>query len=234
MLSGFYARAIGSLDGVISYPLIYYRGVDKYFKNKGDQAKIIEGLQFKIVKLEYSLAKMHQLELENKLLVEKHDYSDIKGNWHIARVIPTVFLDGRILPLNRGSDDGLAIGNAVIGNGRIIGQIINLTRHSAQMKTLDSQDLEIQVSIPDKNFIGIMRANGAGNSFIDNVVTIANLEIGDIIYASGLDNIYPANFPVGEIESLAVNKDTGYSVIKVDRSLNLPSLSWVYVYIPDH
>jgi rod shape-determining protein MreC len=178
----------------------------------------------KLVLLQHS--KQKQLELENRQLkkqVEQFsiqiqqqsnqqqdiiEFKDLKAahvqydnfTTNIAQAIIDVnYMVNNKLLINKGQDDAIDIGLAVVNKFGVIGQVGVLNKTNSQVILISNQDYKIylQNSVTKSK----MLAQGIGNNklvvkYIDKNEKIA---IGDVLVTTGLDDIYPANLPVAKV-----------------------------------
>jgi rod shape-determining protein MreC len=178
----------------------------------------------KLVLLEHSQQK--QLEVENRQLkkqVEQYSiqvrqqanqqqdiaefkdlkaahvqYDDFKTNLAQAIIDVNYLVNNKIL-IDKGEDDGVYVGQAVVNKFGVIGQIGVINKKNSQVILISNQDYKIylQNSVTKSK----MLAQGIGENkllvkYIDKNEKIA---VGDILVTTGLDDVYPANLPVARI-----------------------------------
>jgi rod shape-determining protein MreC len=110
----------------------------------------------------------------------------------------------RRIVLNVGSDDRVAVGQAVIDATGVMGQIVETLPHTSTVMLITNPSQAIPVAIERTGLRTI--AKGGGNADTLELPTIpisADLKIGDRLITSGLGGVYPAGFPVGEIRAIS-------------------------------
>jgi rod shape-determining protein MreC len=106
--------------------------------------------------------------------------------------------------LNVGSDDRVAVGQAVIDATGVMGQIVETLPHTSTVMLITNPSQAIPVAIERTGLRTI--AKGGSNADTLELPTIpisADLKIGDRLITSGLGGVYPAGFPVGEIRTIS-------------------------------
>jgi rod shape-determining protein MreC len=110
--------------------------------------------------------------------------------------------------IDRGSQEGVMVGQAVIDGLGIVGQVEEVLRHLASVRLISDPDHALPVQI---NRTGLRTiAYGSGETsylLMPNVPLQADVSPGDVIVTSGLGDRFPPGFPVGEVES--VLRDSG-------------------------
>lgn len=110
--------------------------------------------------------------------------------------------------IDRGADQGVVVGQAVIDGLGIVGQVEDVHRHFSTVRLISDPDHALPVQI---NRTGLRTvAFGSGETshlLMPNVPLQADVSPGDMIVTSGLGDRFPPGFPVGEV--ISVNRDTG-------------------------
>jgi len=112
----------------------------------------------------------------------------------------------RRIVLNVGSDDGVAVGRAVIDASGVMGQIVETLAHTSVVMLITNPTQAIPVAIERTGLRTIARGGSGSNADtleLPNIPISADVKVGDRIITSGLGGIYPAGFPVGEIRALS-------------------------------
>jgi len=103
--------------------------------------------------------------------------------------------------INRGIDEGVVNGQAVIDGLGIVGQVEDVHRHSSSVRLISDPDHALPVQI---NRTGLRTvAYGSGETshlLMPNVPLQADVSPGDVIITSGLGDRFPPGFLVGEVE----------------------------------
>lgn len=104
------------------------------------------------------------------------------------------------LKLNRGANDGVTEGQALIDAHGIIGQIVNVGSESSTAILLTDADHGIPVQINRNNIQTIAQGGGAGFTLrLPYLPSNADIQEGDLLVSSGLGGRFPAGYPVGTV-----------------------------------
>ncbi len=110
--------------------------------------------------------------------------------------------------IDRGADEGVVIGQAVIDGKGIVGQVEDVHSHFSSVRLISDPDHVLPVQV---NRTGLRTvAYGSGETsylLMPNVPLQADVSPGDVIVTSGLGDRFPPGFPVGEVER--VERDSG-------------------------
>jgi rod shape-determining protein MreC len=162
-------------------------------------------LKQKVQELELEIKGTQDLTAENDRL---RSLLDLKENSKYkvltARIIgrdPSIWFDSSII--NRGSLDGVKLNMPVVSDGGLIGRVTAVGPLTAQFDliTRDKSGVGgIVGEIGTSNVLGVV----AGTSKSDLVEMryvpgSADVQVGQVVYTTGQDAIYPAGLKIGEI-----------------------------------
>jgi len=141
--------------------------------------------------------------LRNKLNLKKK-YLFVNIDSEIIR--PSTKVNQRIITINKGRNDYVKEGSAVINNFGLIGQIYNVYDNSSEVTSLISD----QFGVPAMLETGLQNSilYGDGKNLIIPFSSVYNkIYIGDIYVTSGLDKIYPKGIKIGRVASITPTSD---------------------------
>jgi rod shape-determining protein MreC len=104
--------------------------------------------------------------------------------------------------VNRGSADGVQADMAVIGPKGVVGRVIGpVARQAARVQLLIDQAAAIG-AISERTRAGglVVGAEGDPPLRMELVSNLADIAVGDVVVASGIDGIYPKGFVIGTVE----------------------------------
>jgi rod shape-determining protein MreC len=106
--------------------------------------------------------------------------------------------------INRGSADGIAVGQPVVSGGGLTGKVSSVSAHLATVTLLDDPSSVVGVRVLSTGVVGAAAGEGAGNLLqIENVEVGAQVKRGDALVTSGLQGEdFPAGIPVGTVASV--------------------------------
>ena len=98
-----------------------------------------------------------------------------------------------IVYIDRGSEDGVPIDAAVISGDGIVGRVILVTKHQAQVQLITNPDASVGVILERTRTPGVLR--GTGDLLLEMVSRRQyRTGAGESVLSSGLDGIYPKGF----------------------------------------
>jgi rod shape-determining protein MreC len=114
--------------------------------------------------------------------------------------------------INRGSNDGLKLGNPIANDTGILGQVVRLYERSAEVSLLEDRDFAVPVQVARNGLRAAVFGTGRGNPLELRYLPVASdLEVGDVLITSGIDGVYPPGFAVAVISRIERNADKNSS-----------------------
>lgn len=194
-------------------------------------------LKQRVQELEVELKAKEDLSSENQRLRGLLGLKETsKYKVLTARIIgrdPSVWFDSSII--NRGSLDGVKLNMPVVTDGGLVGRITAVSPLTAQVDliTRDKSGLGAVVGeIGASNVLGVI----SGSSKRDEVEMryvpgSVDVQVGQIVYTTGQDGIYPSGLKVGEIFSVEPGSATTPHKIFVRPSAGINSMREVGVLL---
>jgi len=206
---------------------IYLRGVRQ--KNYDLQAEV-DQLRLQQMSL---LADARQGQRLQQLLGFKQQYI---YKTVVAQVIGTSGSDqSRVIYIDKGSNDGLRPDMAVVTPDGIVGKVRDVFPHAAQVLEMNDQTAGAGVVLETTRIRGILRGNAAGQPQVIDLLPDDRIKTGERVLTSGGDQVYPRGLPVGDVMSVAPDKQhPPYIAITVRPAANLARLEEVLVITETH
>lgn len=124
---------------------------------------------------------------------------------------PTNPISQRVI-IDRGTVDGLKLGNPIANDSGILGQVVRLYDRSAEVSLLEDRDFAVPVQVARNGLRAAVFGAGRGNLLELRYLPVASdLEVGDILLTSGIDGVYPPGFAVAMISRIERNVDKNTS-----------------------
>lgn len=163
-----------------------------------------------------------RLEAQNELLKENERLNallDFKNRTKMdlvaARVISKDLVsDHNTIQINKGTHHGLKQGQAVITVGGVVGYIFKPETFTSQILLVTDRYSVVDGVIARSRARGIVEGKNSSSCVLRYVEKSEDVQPGDLVVTSGLDNIFPKGFPVAVVEAVETKS---YSVsLKVD------------------
>ena len=121
-----------------------------------------------------------------------------------------------IIVINRGSQNQLKVGQTVLDDKGIMGQIIAVYPHSSRVMLLSDKEHSLSVRLEHTGMRAIVSGTGdLGRLKMEYVPTSANIQVGEKVYSSGLGEHFPAGYLVGSIAKISRHNSGEFAQIDV-------------------
>ena len=105
--------------------------------------------------------------------------------------------------IDRGSRDGVFVGQAVIDGAGIMGQVENVHIHMSSVRLISDPDHALPVQIARTGLRTVAFGTGDTSRLeLPNVPLQADVRAGDLLVTSGLGDRFPAGFPVATVATV--------------------------------
>jgi len=151
-----------------------------------------------------SLIKLNLLKKDNTRLREilslQNSYN--KDNISAAVISRKTGSWWRQLILNKGSKDGVEIGNIVIGPGGLLGRVSNTSLFTSSVTLITSPESKLGVWVDRIQINGLLV--GLGDDFPKLILYSkdVDLKVGDFVSSSPASTLLPPNIPIGVVQSI--------------------------------
>lgn len=179
--------------------------VEELFRTGDDMQEEIEVLHKKVLQDAPVIQKVTLLEQENAQLRE---LLGLKRRMPVPTMVSEILYDvhnhfiNKIV-INRGSSDGVAIGQAVIDEGGVIGQVSNVWLVTSEITLLTdrSQAIPVMNTRTGERTVAFGRGQ-SGFLELRFVSAVSDIQEGDRLVTSGIDGVYPAGTAVAVISKI--------------------------------
>ncbi|HRI02153.1 MAG TPA: rod shape-determining protein MreC [Pyrinomonadaceae bacterium] len=194
-------------------------------------------LKQRVQELEVELKQKEELAAENtrlKAFLQLKETSKYKVL--TARIIgrdPSVWFDSSIV--NRGSLDGVQLNMPVVTDGGLVGRVTAVGPLTCQVDLVTRNKSGVGAvigQVGESNALGVVSGTSKGDllemRYVAGTVTV---QVGQAVFTTGQDGIYPAGLKVGEIVSVVSGSATTPHVILIQPAAKLNSMQEVGILL---
>ena len=140
----------------------------------------------------------------------------------------------QLIAINKGSRHGAFTGQPIVGAKGIIGQVVEVfPLHSNALLISDPNH-----ALLAENNRNNLRALLVGSGKVDrvelkNVSSSADIRIGDLFHTSGLDGLYPPNYPIAEVTTITNNPGEAFLQVEARPLVDLDTIREVLLLWTD-
>lgn len=204
------------IKGVMASGFNYF-GNTKKLKNKTKE------LEKKIDELEYKLLEIKTLEADNLNLREKLEIKERYNHFELIYadvVVKNYDNFGETFVVDKGSEDGVKEKQTVITKDGLLGYVSTVSKNTATVTTILDPNVSVGVEIASVNKNALVKGdfNLKNEAKLKLTYIPIDTEISkdEVVYTSGIGEVYPKGIPVGTIEKVVNKKNEidRYAIIK--------------------
>jgi rod shape-determining protein MreC len=179
------------------------------------------------------LLETHEAVLANERLKK---LLDMKNTLQIPTITASVIGEDsapwfKTILIDRGWDDGLREGMAVVTSEGVAGQLVKVAAHSSRVLLLTDNASAIASVVQRSRARGVTKGKGGGRCSLDFALHDEDVKVGDMIVTSGIGGVFPKGMPVGEV-TMVKKGDLGiFQTIEVRPAVNITRLEEVLVLL---
>lgn len=147
------------------------------------------------------------------------------------------------ITVNRGKNDGIVKGSAVMTTDGLIGRIHSVSKTTSTIQLITDYTCNISCTLPRTKAFGIVKGEGIsinGNTPLEILCPInpmkmdyiskeVSIKQGDLVITSGLGEIFPAKLVVGHIIKSELDRSGLYQRATITPAANLSELHYVFI-----
>ncbi len=226
------ATVTDGLARLVAAPVAWSEQFLSHWQSRQAQAEKIGQLERENLLLKGQMQQFFYLQTEvNRLSALLHGQNTPVPNVLLAtRIAQHNNPEQRSFNINRGIHDGVAPGQPVIDAYGIVGQVIRSSLTGAVVLQIDSRRQALSVQIGDTGFIGVLNGSGTRNLLtLDRIPDRYPVKVGDVLYTSGLDGVFPAGYPVARVTQVQSERSQAFLNITAAPVAHLDHLQQVLV-----
>ena len=124
--------------------------------------------------------------------------------------------------INKGSEDGVYLGQPLLDAFGLMGQVVSLTDSTAQVLLITDNAHAIPVQVIRNNVRTI--AEGVGDLYrlrLRYVSAVTDIREGDVLVSSGLGGRFPVGYPVAVVQSISIDPSEPFAEVIVKPAAQL-------------
>lgn len=188
-------------------------------------------LKSQLARLREENIRLRELtQAENRLRKMLQLKTQIPGPSQLAEVVgrgPSPFLQA--LFINKGRRDGLRQGMPVLHPDGLVGRLERTAESYSQVLLLNDPGFSVDCLTQRSRVRGIWTGNPEGFSQIKYVSRNDDIQAGDIIITSGLDQVFPKGLYIGRVKRVVSQTKGNFLFVEVVPEVDLEQIEEVLV-----
>jgi len=206
----------------------------------GENSKL-KNLQAENLTLTSMLSDQKKLERENNALSDQFQISSPNSNTLLpANIIGAPnFIPGVSAPeifiINKGTQDGIKVGEAVVYKNNLLGKITKINDSLSEVSLLTNSSSSFTAKTSSSQAQGVIKGQGGGEMVLDNVLLSDSLKLSDLVLTNGDTNLSGSGFPpdlvVGKIVSVDKKASSLFQRAEVSSFIDFSRITTVFIIV---
>ena len=177
----------------------FYYFISKPFWPDPNQKEIV----FESINQEY-LIKLNLLRKDNTRLRQILSLQESSNDEYISAAVISRKTGSwwRQIILNKGSKDGVEIGDIVIGPGGLLGRVKNTSLFTSSVTLITSPESKLGVWVDRIQINGLLVGLGDDYPSLILYSKDTDIKVGDFVSSSPASTLLPPNIPIGIVQSI--------------------------------
>ena len=203
-------------------------GVREYFSLRDintDLANENVGLRKKLEQRNQGLYSLKMRELVDSAMINRFDYVSAKV------VNNSTGFSKNFITIDKGRDDGIETGMAVISAKGAVGKVKSVSEHFSVLISILNIDEQVSSVIRSLGYFGTTQWDGVDPRMVElrYIPRHVKLHAGDTVVTSGYNAVFPEGIVVGVIKEVNLKEETPFYNIKVELAQDFGNLTYVEV-----
>lgn len=195
--------------------------------------KEIEKLKKENARLKAKVLSYDEIVLEQKRLATILDFQE-QAPYKVApaQVIGIdLFAERSGIRINKGYEDGVKKGDAVITKDAVVGYILDAHAKSSIVLVLTDRYAVIDAVLQSSRARGIVEGSGVDLCILKYLQRSDEVNVGDLVVTSGLDNIFPKGLPIAKVKRVQRKKSEITPYVELTPLIDVTRLDEVFVVL---
>jgi len=196
-----------------------------------------EALSFENEQLRMELMSAEETVQENerlKVLLEAQDTYDSLDPIYAKVIARTAGPWFKTFSLNRGSNDGVSAGMAVVNGSGLIGRVYEVGLNYSKVISIIDTRSAVACLMQRTRDNGIMRgqisdSDSAAECFVYYLPNVNSISPGDVVVTSGTDSLYPKGLKIGTVSALSLDAGSEGTYAVVSPSVDFQRIEEVFI-----
>lgn len=196
-----------------------------------------ERLQEELNNLRTEVISLREASAENRRLKEMLDFLDQPSFPQDFQVVSARVI-GRsgspwnaTITINRGTSDGVAMGQTVVSGQGLVGQISAVTANSAQVLLIIDQNSHVEARLQGSSAQGTIVGSINGQLEMDFVEKNQSVSKKEVVVTSGTGQLFVKGVPIGVIDEVSDQEIEYFKSISVTPFVDFGTLEEVMVLV---
>lgn len=227
---------VAPIQYTANLPRTMFDGLYQRFNSRQQLIENTESLKREILFLKSRVGLLDQYEEENQRLRKLLGSPFVRDEKKVVTEVMAVDSSPyrHQVVIDKGLTDGVYVGQPVINEKGIVGQVTFVAAHNSRVLLLVDANNSIPVQVV-RNDIRVI-ASGKGeleNIYLEHISLSTDIREGDLLVTSGLGGLYPEGYPVAYVSEVDNDNSRQFAQIKADPVVEFDRLRYLLLIWPN-
>ncbi|WP_428772830.1 rod shape-determining protein MreC [Vibrio sp.] len=216
-------------------PRVMFDGFYERFNSRQELMQSNHNLRREVLGLKSELVLLDQYREENQRLRKLLGSSFVRDERKVVTEVMAVDTSPyrHQVVIDKGRTDGVYVGQPVINDKGIVGQVTFVSAHNSRVLLLTDSNSAIPVQVIRND----IRVIASGNAQVDkmqleHIPISTDIQEGDLLVSSGLGEIYPEGYPVAVVAKVERDSRREFALIEADPVVDFERLRYLLLVWP--
>lgn len=188
-------------------------------------------LQDRVNQLQQDTVQYQELTRENQAL--RNELGFVKTSQLVLAACAVLsenpFVPTNAIILNCGTSDGVAVGQAVLSSGYLVGKIINAGPHTSTALLITASSFSTDASVSQTGQSAIVLGSFGSGIILDQVPQTSALQPGFLVVTAGINQQVPKNILIGQVSQILSSGNDLFKRAALISPVDFSNLQFVFV-----
>ncbi|MCJ2375978.1 rod shape-determining protein MreC [Vibrio sp. ZSDZ34] len=228
--------AVAPIQYAANLPRSMFDGIYERFNTRQGLVEQSVSLKREVLRLRSELILLDQYREENQRLRELLGSSFVRDEKKVVTEVMAVDTSPyrHQVVIDKGAIDGVYVGQPVINENGIVGQVTFVGAHNSRIMLLTDSNSAIPVQVIRNDIRVIASGNGAIDEIqLEHIPTSTDIIQGDLLVTSGLGGVYPEGYPVAYVKSVERDNFKEFAQIIAEPVVDFDRLRYLLLIWPN-
>lgn len=211
------SSALTPIHWLSDLPIAFSEGFTETFTSRDDLQDKLDLMESRMLVLERKAQKLASVTAELNRLRELLNASRVLDDGVVVSEMIGVSpdADNQYILLNKGAQDKVYLGQAVLDSKGLMGQVIEVNEFTSRVLLISDSRHAVPVQVNRNGVRAIAYGVGALDYLeLENVPDTSDIVVGDLLVSSGLGGRFPEGYPVARVSSIEHHAGRSFASVK--------------------
>lgn len=228
--------AVSPIQYAANLPRTMFDGLYEKFSFRQQLIESNSALKREVLLLKSDKALLNQYQEENQRLRKLLDSPFIRDEKKVVTEVMAVDSSPyrHQVVIDKGHTDGVYVGQPVINESGIVGQVTFVAAHNSRVLLLIDSNNSIPVQIVRNDIRVIASGSGDLNSiYLEHISLSTDIQKGDLLVTSGLGGLYPEGYPVAYVSNVDNDNSRQFAKVEAEPLVEFERLRYLLLIWPN-